>query len=328
MRFLILCVVLSIGFNLTGCQSVEKSSKIIATGFNTATQVQKVFLNYHAPDHIGILSNILYMRDPNLSFDFYQAQNIQKLDQRPTIIWIHGGGWISGSKTHASGYFKLLANEGYNVIAIEYQFAPQNIYPTQLQQINQLLNFITEYADDYGININHLYLAGDSAGANLASHYAGLVSNPAFAQQSNFKISIQASQIKGLILHCGIYNLQSFVETAPEQMKLFEWGINNLVQAYTGNRKNDLAFLSSISPQHYLSAHYPPVLISGGNHDFLTKTQAIPFVEQLKSKKVPVTTLFYPNSKELLVHEYQFMMSKKASQETFKKTIGFIQETN
>ena len=34
--------------------------------------------------------------------------------------------------------------------------------------------------------------------------------------------------------------------------------------------------------------------------------------------------VFYPNSKELLVHEYQFMMSKVASQQTFEKTIKFL----
>ena len=36
---------------------------------------------------------------------------------------IHGGGWISGSKEHARGYFKLLAAQGYNVVSVQYQFA-------------------------------------------------------------------------------------------------------------------------------------------------------------------------------------------------------------
>ena len=42
------------------------------------------------------------------------------------------------------------------------------------------------------------------------------------------------------------------------------------------------------------------------------------------SQKIPVTEVFYPDAKEFLVHEYQFMMSKAASQETFNKTITFI----
>ncbi|MCU7203596.1 alpha/beta hydrolase, partial [Turicibacter sanguinis] len=94
----------------------------------------------------------------------------------PTVVWIHGGGWVSGSKEHARGYFKLLADQGYNVISVQYQFAPEAIYPNQLIQINQALKFITDHAQQYRINANQIYLAGDSAGANLVSHYAALIS--------------------------------------------------------------------------------------------------------------------------------------------------------
>ncbi|MGE8558239.1 MAG: alpha/beta hydrolase, partial [Acinetobacter sp.] len=213
-----------------------------------------------------------------------------------------------------------------NVVSVEYQFAPQTIYPQQLLQINQALKYISEHADTYQINAQQLYLAGDSAGANLVSHYAALLSNPDFAQQSAIRPLIQREQIKGLILHCGIYDLNTFINTAPDELKLIEWGIFNLVQAYTGNKKDDTEFLKGISPIQYLTENYPPVFISGGNKDFLTKTQSIPFADALMRKNIAVTGAFYPNSKEFLVHEYQFMMSKKASQQTFQQTIQFIQK--
>ena len=123
---------------------------------------------------------------------------------------------------------------------------------------------------------------------------------------------------------CGSF---SDVKTAYEKIKLLEWGIYNLVQAYTGEQKYDETFLSSISPRQHISANYPPVFISGGNKDFLTTSQSIPFVQTLKQHKVPVTEAFYPDSKEFLVHEYQFMMSKQASQQTFDKTINFLNQT-
>ena len=200
------------------------------------------------------------------------------------------------------------------------------IYPNQLLQINQALKFITEHAQEYHINANQLYLAGDSAGENLVSHYAALISHPDFARQSNITPLIKRAQIKGLILHCGIYDMNAFINTAPDELKLIEWGVFNLVQAYTGNKKDDAEFLKGISPIQYLTANYPPVLISGGNKDFLTNTQSVPFVKALMNQNIPVTEVFYPNSKEFLVHEYQFIMSKKASQQTFQQTIQFIQK--
>ena len=86
--------------------------------------------------------------------------------------------------------------------------------------------------------------------------------------------------------------------------------------------------MADISPSQHLTENYPPVFISGGNKDFLTESQSVPFVQLLKEKNIPVTDVFYPNSTELLVHEYQFMMSKKASQETFIKTIEFLKRTS
>ena len=315
--------------NLSGCQNTQGSTKLIAGAFNLSTQVQKQFIDRHAPENVIVQSNIQYLHNPDLSLDLYQPEHIAALGVRPTVVWIHGGGWVSGSKDHARGYYKRLAAEGYNVVSIEYQFAPEAIYPTQLHQIDAALKFLNAHATQYGIDQNQLYLAGDSAGANMASHYAALVTNPQFAQASNIQPVLAASQLKGLILHCGIYDLNSFVNTAPEEIGLIEWGVYNLVQAYTGDKKDDSEFLTRISTTSNINENYPPVFISGGNKDFLTQSQSVPFVQQLKAQQIPVTEVFYPDSKEFLVHEYQFMMSKKASQQTFERTLDFIaQQSN
>lgn len=312
---------------LSACQTTQQNSRIIASAFNLTTGLQQKIMDRYAPKNIQVQHDIVYATQPNLSFDLYQDSQLQDLAARPTIVWIHGGGWIAGSKAHARGYFKLLAEQGFNVIAVQYQFAPHATYPTQLQQIDQALNYITQHAKKYQLNPQQLYLAGDSAGANLASHYAALLSNPAFAQQSNLQLTIQNKQLKGLILHCGIYDLKAFVETAPDEMNIVEWGVYNLVQAYTGDRKQDSEFLKNISPIHHLTANYPAVFISGGNKDFLTGTQSLPMLHALQQQKIPVTTAFYPDTKAWLIHEYQFFMHQKESQQTFAKTVEFIRKT-
>ena len=155
---------------LSACQSVEKNTKLIAGTFNTATNIQMKMLDRFAPPDVIVHNNIPYQASPELNVDIYQPKNIEQLNAMPTVVWIHGGGWVSGSKEHARGYFKLLANQGFNVVSVEYQFAPEAIYPTQLQQVDHALNFLQLNAAQYRINPNQLYLAGDSAGANIASH--------------------------------------------------------------------------------------------------------------------------------------------------------------
>lgn len=325
LRFFAIQLLLISSVILSGCQTVQ-NSKVIASAFNLTTGLQQKVMDRYAPGTVIVQQNIVYAPQQNLSLDLYQPQNIASIGPRPTIVWIHGGGWISGSKEHARGYFKLLAAQGYNVVSVQYQFAPKATYPSQLHQINQALKFLDTYADTYHIDAQNLYLAGDSAGANLASHYAALLTNPAFAEQSGIQPYLQPGQLKGLILHCGIYDLEAFASTAPEEMKIVEWGVYNLIQAYTGERKNDATFLKHISPIQYITPSYPPVFISGGNKDFLTDTQSLPFVKALKEQQIPVTAVFYPESKAWLIHEYQFFMGKKESQETFIKTLDFLHQ--
>lgn len=312
---------------LSACQTTQQNSQIIASAFNLTTGLQQKIMDRYAPKNIQVQHDIVYATQANLSFDLYQDSQLQDLAARPTIVWIHGGGWIAGSKTHARGYFKLLAAQGFNVIAVQYQFAPHATYPTQLQQIDLALNYITQHAEKYQLNPQQLFLAGDSAGANLASHYAALLSNPTFAQQSNLQPTIQRKQLKGVILHCGIYDLKAFVETARDEMNIVEWGVYNLVQAYTGERKQDSEFLKNISPIQHLTANYPAVFISGGNKDFLTDTQSMPMLHALQHQQIPVTTAFYPDTKAWLIYEYQFFMHQKESQQTFAKTVEFIRST-
>lgn len=325
MRFFAIHLLLIGSVILSGCQTTQ-NSKVIAGAFNLTTGLQQKVMDRYAPGAVIVQQNITYAPQQKLSLDLYQPQNIASIGPRPTIVWIHGGGWISGSKEHARGYFKLLAAQGYNVVSVQYQFAPQVTYPSQLHQINQALEFLDTYAETYQIDAQNLYLAGDSAGANMASHYAALLTNPVFADQSGIQPHLQPAQLKGLILHCGIYDLEAFASTAPEEMKIIEWGVFNLIQAYTGDRKHDAEFLKQISPIQYITPSYPPVFISGGNKDFLTDTQSLPFVKALKEQQVPVTEIFYPESKAWLIHEYQFFMGKKESQQTFVKTLDFLHQ--
>lgn len=92
---------------LSACQSVEKNTKLIAGTFNTATNIQMKMLDRFAPPDVIVHNNITYQASPELNVDIYQPQNIEQLNAVPTVVWIHGGGWVSGSKEHARGYFKL-----------------------------------------------------------------------------------------------------------------------------------------------------------------------------------------------------------------------------
>ena len=90
-------------------------------------------------------------------FDQFQSKNI--------IIYIHGGGFASGSiDTYSNICYKLAVELNSKVIAIDYRLAPEYPYPAGLNDCYKVINMIMDNVDDW----NKVSLIGDSAGGNLA----------------------------------------------------------------------------------------------------------------------------------------------------------------
>ena len=79
-----------------------------------------------------------------------------------TLIYLHGGGWVSGSlNTHSNICYKLAKELNTCVIALDYPLAPENKFPIALNEIDLVCQEIFK-------KYNNISIMGDSAGANLA----------------------------------------------------------------------------------------------------------------------------------------------------------------
>ena len=68
----------------------------------------------------------------------------------PTIVWVHGGAWLSGSKDLIANYLRVVAGGGSTVVGIGYSIAPRATYPTPALQVLDALGYLTEHADELG----------------------------------------------------------------------------------------------------------------------------------------------------------------------------------
>lgn len=85
-------------------------------------------------------------------------------DIRAVIIYIHGGGFVSGSTKASRAYAAMLAKvTGFRVVTVDYRLAPENKYPKGLDDCYKALCFIEKKFPKAKIA-----LCGESAGANLA----------------------------------------------------------------------------------------------------------------------------------------------------------------
>jgi acetyl esterase len=274
-----------------------------------------------APDNVTSTFNVAYRAgSPNTELDVYWPEGTTT--PLPTIVWTHGGAWLSGSKDNNTSYYQLLASKGYTVVGLNYSYGPETLYPQALFDINDALAFTLKHASEFNIDPNNIFLAGDSAGAQLSSQIAALTTNPTFASDLKFTPALAPDQIRGLILNCGVYDLNTFLGGSG----VLGWGQGVTMWAYTGQqRSKDNLGMKQMSTINFATADFPPSYITGGNGDPLTKGNSKPFAAKLESLGVDVTTLFWPDDyTPSLPHEYQFRLDLDAAWTSLTESLAFV----
>ena len=121
----------------------------------------------HAPSGVSALRDQRYGTDADMVLDVYSPQGAP--GPLPVVVWVHGGGFLGGSKEELADYFALIASKGYVVIGPRYSLAPEHHYPTPLRQVMQVLSYADANAARLGLDPARIVLAGDSAGAQLTA---------------------------------------------------------------------------------------------------------------------------------------------------------------
>lgn len=293
-------------------------------GAETAASLDK-----HAPAGIAVISDQTYKPDDkDAKLDVYIPESVRASGKKlPVVIWTHGGAWLSGNKIDAAGYYKLLAQAGYTVIAPNYSLAPDSTYPTPIHQLNAMYGYVLENADRFHADTSKIFLAGDSAGSQLSAQMAALITNPAYAQEVGIVPALKPEQLKGVVLNCGIYKMEELAHPNPTLPKILGWGDDVTVWAYSGTHDFSDPVIKQMSPYYHVTKNFPPTFITGGNDDPLTNVQSKPFADELQSLGVSVTRLFYePNHMPALPHEYQFNLDTTDGQKALEQIIGFMRE--
>ncbi len=88
---------------------------------------------------------------------------------KPTLIYLHGGGWALFSlNTHDRLMREYAARGGMAVVGLDYALAPESPYPAALNQVVALVQWLEKNAASIGLSAQALALGGDSAGGVLA----------------------------------------------------------------------------------------------------------------------------------------------------------------
>ncbi len=102
---------------------------------------------------------------------FQPTLNAKPKDKTPAILWIHGGGYITGMARmiYMSRAIVLVKKYGAVVVTPEYRLSNEAPYPAALEDCYAALKYLKEHCDEFGANSSQIMVGGESAGGGLAA---------------------------------------------------------------------------------------------------------------------------------------------------------------
>ena len=188
----------------------------------------------------------------------------------PTIVSIHGGGYVYGTKEIYRRYGMDMARRGFAFVNFNYRRAPKWKFPTPLSDTNAVLEWVIQNASQYHLDPARIILLGDSAGAQMTSQYAAMHTNPNYAALFNLKMA--KVHIRAIGLFCGLYDLKE-MGAAPRR---------GMHKDYFGKLPKDDPRYQALEA---VTENYPPAFITTGTEDFL-RDKAQPMYDHLRSRGV------------------------------------------
>lgn len=116
----------------------------------------------------------------HLTLDIYFSRKTDTSQKFPLILMIHGGSFQIGNKEWVSESCNLLSEAGFIAATINYRLGWNNkncdgdantlaeATYRGMQDANAALRFLVAHAEEYGIDTNWIFVAGESAGATIA----------------------------------------------------------------------------------------------------------------------------------------------------------------
>ncbi|MCL6241479.1 MULTISPECIES: alpha/beta hydrolase [Acinetobacter] len=110
-----------------------------------------------------VQNNIPYGLKARHRLDLYRTSAPRQ--QRPLIVFVHGGAWMHGDKKDYGFIGEAFAKEGFDVAVINYHLAPEYIFPASIDDLSLALNYLTQSQHKLQIEVENVVLMGHSAGA-------------------------------------------------------------------------------------------------------------------------------------------------------------------
>lgn len=240
----------------------------------------------HALNEYQVFPNLTYLVAGNYEakLDIYKRRDTN--GPQPTLIFIHGCGWIGGSKEQSLLSLMPWFEMGWNVVNVEYRLGRVALAPAAVEDCLCALRYVTAQAKLYQIDTNRLVLSGESAGGHVALT-TGMI--PESAGLDRLCPGVPLPKVAAIIDWYGISDVADLLDGPNRRAYAVQW------LASLPDREE---IARRVSPLTYVRPGLPPVLAIQGDADPTVPYQhSIRLTEALSKAHVPNELLTIPGGK-------------------------------
>jgi acetyl esterase/lipase len=225
-----------------------------------------------AADGVLVRRNIVYSKA--LQLDLYLPQ--QRDASVPGIVYVHGGGWRSGTRDNLAPMAIRMARRGYAGVTVSYRLSGEARYPAAVDDVRAAVQWMQAHGAQYGIDPKRVIVAGASAGGQIAS-----------------LVGVTTAGVRAVV---NIDGLSDF--TSPEALRHEDDPAKHPSAAgawFGGRYAEKSALWREASPTFYVGPATPPMLFIGsGEARFSVGREAM--VEKLKSHAIACKVVVFPGT--------------------------------
>jgi acetyl esterase/lipase len=177
-----------------------------------------------------------------------------------TVVYIHGGGWIFGSKEGAVYQLLPYLERGWRVVNVEYRMAGNSLAPGSVEDTRCALRWIYRNAAQWKFDTSKIILTGHSAGGHLSLITGMLPDGTALDNRcyANEKYGDVPMKVAAIINWYGISDVNDLIK-GPN--------VRNYAAMWMGSLPNAEEVAKSVSPLTYVRPGLPPIISIHGDKD-------------------------------------------------------------
>ena len=223
-----------------------------------------------------IRPDITYLTIKNvaLKLDVYQPRKPPQ--PVPTVVYFHGGGWVSRDKDEATLRLLPYLQMGWAVVNVDYRLAGTALAPAAVEDCRCALRWVAQHAAEYKFDSGKIVLVGASAGGHLALMAGTATASAGLDEECPGGDEVRVAAIVNWF---GITDVADLLSGKNLRAYAVTW---------LGNQNDRTTIARRVSPLTYVRAGLPPIISVHADKDpTVPYSQAVRLHHALDKAGVP-----------------------------------------